>query len=109
MERVRNLGIPLIDLVCVDCYPLKDEIAKSDCTLESVREKTDIGGPNMLREGVKGERIVVSDSTDRGKVINWLRDERPNEKQFVHDLGAKAELYVADYVGASAEFLRRKR
>lgn len=108
MKEIESLGIPFIDLVCVDCYPIKEEIAKPTCTLESVLEKTDIGGPNMLREGAKGRRIVLSDVADRTIVIDWLKNGKPNEDQFIHHLCAKAELYVADYVMASAEFLNRK-
>lgn len=108
MEELKRLKVPFIDLVCVDCYPLKEEIAKPDCTLKSVREKTDIGGPNMLREGVKGERIVICDVSDRTNVIDWLRVGKPDEDKFILGLGAKAERYVADYVGASASFLEGK-
>ena len=47
--ELEKLNIPFIDLVCVDLYPLTEEIAKADATLESVIEKTDIGGPTMMR------------------------------------------------------------
>lgn len=104
MKELEELKIPFIDLVCVDCYPLQEEIAKPDCTLQSVLEKTDIGGPTMLREGAKGRRIVICDTENRQEVINWLIKDKPDEENFINALCARAEMYVADYVSASAEY-----
>src|SRR4030042_7172780 len=56
-ELTNRLGLPRLDLVCVDLYPLKKEIAKEGSTRESVTEMTDIGGPTMLRSGAKGRRV----------------------------------------------------
>src|SRR3989344_896957 len=58
MNELKKLKLPYISLVCCDMYPLAEEIAKKDSTLESVIEKTDIGGPTMLRAAAKGGRIV---------------------------------------------------
>jgi len=104
MKELAKLNIPVIDLVCVDCYPLKEAIVNPNCTLELVLDKTDIGGPTMLREGAKGRRIVLCDVNDRPKVIQWLKDGQPDEKEFINSLCAKAEAYVADYVLASAMY-----
>jgi len=105
MKEMEKLGIPIIHLVCVDCYPLKKEIAKSGDTLESVIKKTDVGGMNMLHAAAKGRRIVICDANDRPKVIQWLKDGRPDEKEFINYLCAKAEAYCADYELASAMYL----
>src|SRR5579884_603882 len=48
-SELDRLGIKRIDLVYVDLYPLTEEIAKPDATEASVIEKTDIGGPTLLR------------------------------------------------------------
>ena len=45
--------------------PLTEAIAKSDATVESVVELTDIGGPTMVRSAAKGGRIVVCRFEDR--------------------------------------------
>ncbi len=97
-------NLPWIDLVCVDLYPLAEAIAKSGATRESVIEKTDVGGPAMLRSALKGRRIVVCDPADRARVIKWLEAGRPGEDDFVNALCAKAEGVVADYCLASARF-----
>ncbi len=96
-------GIPVINLLCVDMYPLKEEIAKGG-TQEEVIKKTDIGGPTMLRSAAKGRRIVMCDATDRVPVIEWLKVGRPNEEEFITKLVAKAEFAVADYCLSSAVF-----
>jgi phosphoribosylaminoimidazolecarboxamide formyltransferase/IMP cyclohydrolase len=103
--ELEKLKIPFIDLVCVDLYPLADEIAKEGSTLESVIEKTDIGGPTMLRSAAKGRRIVVCDPEDRPKVIEWLKSGEPDKENFINKFCAKAEFTVADYALASARYL----
>ncbi|HYE22165.1 MAG TPA: bifunctional phosphoribosylaminoimidazolecarboxamide formyltransferase/IMP cyclohydrolase, partial [Verrucomicrobiae bacterium] len=105
LDELQELGYPWIDLVCVDLYPLKQEIAREGSTLESVIEKTDIGGPTLLRSGAKGRRIVVGSPQDRARVLAWLQAGRPSEKEFVGRLAAKAEGIVADYALASARYL----
>lgn len=98
------LALPFIDLVCVDMYPMEQEIAKPGATIDSVRKQTDIGGPSMLRAGAKGNRIVISDAKDRQKVINWLKAGEPGRDEFINDLAAKAEATVAKYSLASSRF-----
>ncbi len=104
MRQMEELHLPIIDLVCVDCYPLVEEIAKLECTRESVIEKTDIGGPTMLRAAAKGRRIVLCDAEDRPKVIEWLEAGKPDEEAFITALAAKAEAYVANYALMSAMY-----
>lgn len=104
IEELEKLGIPWLGMVCVNMYPLKEEIAKPDCTLESVIDKTDIGGPTMLRSAAKGRRIVMCDPADRAVIINWLKDGEPDRDNFITSLVAKAEATVADYCVASATY-----
>ncbi|HDY73006.1 MAG TPA: hypothetical protein ENH86_00330 [Candidatus Jorgensenbacteria bacterium] len=104
LQELKKLGYPWIDLVCVDLYPLKEEICRPGATLESVLEKTDIGGPTLLRSGAKGRRIVVIGSSDRERVIEWLKNGEPNAEEFRNALAAKAEAIAADYSLESARF-----
>ena len=64
MNELKKLNLDVVSLVCCDMYPLEDEIKKENSTLEGVIEKTDIGGPTMLRAAAKGGRIVVCDKDD---------------------------------------------
>jgi len=108
LKELEELGIPRIDLVCVDLYPLEAEIAKPGCTRESVVEQTDIGGPAMIRSGAKGGRIVVCDPADYEKVIDWMAEGEP-ANGFVGSLCAKAEYVAAKYSMASAGYLSEGR
>ncbi len=102
--EMEQLGIPYIDLVCVDLYPLHDEIKKPGSTTESVIEKTDIGGPTMLRSAAKGRRIVICDPADRQFVIGWLQKGQPDKDEVITMLCAKAEYIVSEYCLASARY-----
>ena len=104
VNELESLGVPFIDAVCVGLYPLEEEIAKSGSTLESVIDKTDIGGPTMLRSAAKGQRIVIADQTDRAMVLEWIRNGEPNRPTFLQGLAAKAEAIVANYCLASARY-----
>src|SRR3989344_4478336 len=103
-EELQKLKIPFIDLVCVDLYPLEEEIKNPGATRESVIEKTDIGGSTLLRAAAKGERIVICDADDRKGVIEWLKNGEPEREKFLNKLAAKAEAVVARYCDTSAEY-----
>ncbi len=107
-KELEKLGIPRIDLVCVDMYPLADEINDKKSTEESIIEKTDVGGPTLLHAAAKGRRIAVSRPQQRDEVINWLKQGRPEEKKFRKKLAAIAEYEVADYMVTSANYLGGK-
>ncbi|HEY1646115.1 MAG TPA: hypothetical protein VGF75_07195 [Candidatus Saccharimonadales bacterium] len=98
-------GIPRIGLVCADMYPLEQELANPDATPESVRLKTDVGGPTMLHSAAKGRRIVLSNASQREPVLQWLRQGQPNRDQYILELAAAAELAAAEHIMASAKFL----
>lgn len=103
-KELETIGVPWIDLACIDFYPLEKEIAKLESTLESVIEATDIGGPTALRAAAKGGRIAIGDPADRQRVIDWLQAGEPDRERFINELAAKAEFIVAKYVSASARY-----
>lgn len=102
-ELVKH-GIPWIDMVVCNFYPLGEEIAKSEATAASVIDKTDIGGPTMVRAAAKGRRIVVCDPDDYAGVIARLEQGTLDDPDFVGALCAKAEYEVTRYTGASAVY-----
>lgn len=103
-KELDDLEIPRIDLVCVDMYPLRDEIANPKATEESIIEKTDVGGPSLLHAAAKGMRIVVSRVSQRQEVIDWLEAGRPEPRKFIAKLASIAEYEVADYMMVSAKY-----
>jgi len=102
--ELEALGWPWIDLCCVDFYPLKEAVEEDGATEASVLEKTDIGGPTMVRSAAKGRRIVVVDPYDRQLVLDWIRAGMPNRAEQIRWLAAKAEASIADYCLESARF-----
>jgi phosphoribosylaminoimidazolecarboxamide formyltransferase / IMP cyclohydrolase len=103
-KELSDLGIPFIDLVCCDLYPLEEEIGKEGSTVDSVTEKTDIGGPTMIRSGAKGGRITICDPSDRTKVIQWLKEGEPEKENFINHLRAKAEIVISRYCLLSSKY-----
>ncbi len=103
-RELERINIPRIDLVCVDLYPLKETIDAGG-TYEQVIEKTDIGGPTMLRSAAKGGRIVISCPEDREKVLNWLKEGEPKSAYFRRWLAGKAELAISDYCRISGLYI----
>jgi phosphoribosylaminoimidazolecarboxamide formyltransferase/IMP cyclohydrolase len=107
--ELAQLDIPFIDLVCVDLYPLEEEILRPGATLDSVLELMDVGGPTMLSSGSKGQRIVICDPTDRQIVIDWLKAGQPENKEFRERLCAKADRIVSNYRALTAEYRSNER
>lgn len=105
LAELARLNIPLIDLVCVDMYPLEETIAKRGTTTDDVVAQTDIGGPTMLRAAAKSRRIVLSAPEQRTPVLQWLNDGKPQEPEFLEQLAARAEYEVTRYVMTSASYL----
>lgn len=104
MAEMDRLGLPVIGLVCVDMYPLEEAIAAGSDGKEVI-EKTDIGGPTMLRSAAKGRRIVLSHASQRQPVLDWLKSGRPGEESFLEELAARAEYEVTRYTLALAKHL----
>jgi phosphoribosylaminoimidazolecarboxamide formyltransferase/IMP cyclohydrolase len=104
VAEMEKLGLPIVDMVVCDFYPLRDAIAKPDATVGSVVELTDIGGPTMVRSAAKGNRIVVCRFEDRQSVLDMLKeigDVSPGNREAFR---ARAEFEVARYCMDSARF-----
>lgn len=101
--ELKKLGVPRIDLVYVTLYPLEKTIADPSASQADVIEKTDIGGPTLLRAAAKGRRIVISNPSQISEVEAAITSGSVSES-LVNRLVAAAERRVADYVGASARY-----
>lgn len=109
-KEIRQLGIAPIDLVYVTLYPLETTIADAKSTPEDVIEKTDIGGPTLLRAAAKGRRLALSSPDQIDMLEAWIKAGCPESEReaFVTHLAAAAERRVADYVAASASYWESK-
>lgn len=100
--ELARLGVKRIDLVFVDLYPLAEEIAKPDATEESIIEKTDIGGPTLLRSAAKGRRIVLSDPSQFADALAYI-ERGAEDKKYLASLAAAAEKVASEYSTISAQ------
>ena len=73
LDQAKELGVEGIDLVCVNLYPFKATIEKTD-DFEEIIENIDIGGPAMVRSAAKNfdSVIVVTDVADYDLVLTYL-------------------------------------
>jgi len=102
-RELERLGIPRIDLVYVDLYPLQQAVAEGRSEAEVI-ELTDIGGPTLLRAAAKGRRITICDRHQAERVLEWMEAGEPNSEAFRRELAANAEAIVARYALNSARF-----
>ena len=110
VKQMEENGIENIDLVCVNLYPFKKTIAKTDCTLEEAIENIDIGGPSMLRSAAKNHRFVtvVTDVLDYDKVIAEIKEYGDTLLETRQYLAAKVFSLTASYDAMIADYLINK-
>lgn len=72
LELIR-LGVPRIDLVYVDLFPLGKEVTSHGCTLASVTEKVDGEGVAMLLYAAKSRRFVLHSQAQFPVVLKYIR------------------------------------
>ena len=104
MKEMEKLGLPIINMVVCDFYPLKEAIGKPGATVQSVIEMTDIGGPAMVRSAAKGGRIVICRFEDRQTILDELKLNGNIDPITRRKMRARAEFEVAKYCLASAKF-----
>ncbi|MFR9649296.1 MAG: bifunctional phosphoribosylaminoimidazolecarboxamide formyltransferase/IMP cyclohydrolase [Rikenellaceae bacterium] len=103
-------GIEFIDLVCVNLYPFKQTIERSDVKLEDAIENIDIGGPSMLRSGAKNYAsvTVVCDPKDYAQIIEEVKADGDTTLATRFALSAKAYTHTAEYDVMISTFMREK-
>jgi len=106
--ELEKLGVPFIDLVYVNFYPLEEEINRKGHTLESIIEKTDIGGPTILRSAAKGRRWTISLPNQFKMVLAFLKGDMKGDKRdmdrVISTLSGIAEWQVYKYCKLSSDF-----
>jgi phosphoribosylaminoimidazolecarboxamide formyltransferase/IMP cyclohydrolase len=110
MSELKENGIELIDLVCVNLYPFKKTIEKENVTLAEAIENIDIGGPSMLRSGAKNfaSVTVVCDPTDYSNVLEEIKANGNTSYETRFKLAAKVYTHTAEYDTMIAKYMREK-
>lgn len=112
MDKLREHGIGLIDMVVVNLYPFAETVARKDVTSEEAIEKIDIGGPSMLRSAAKNYRdvAVVPDPSFYPAVLEELNRNGSSLKPdtllglagAAFEKTASYDRMIADYLGKGA-------
>lgn len=108
LDQAKELGVEAIDLVCVNLYPFKATIQKTD-DFEEIIENIDIGGPAMVRSASKNfdSVMIVTDVSDYAKVIDAIENEK-NTLEFRRNLMIKAFEHTAAYDSMIANYMNSR-
>ncbi|MDT8339774.1 MAG: bifunctional phosphoribosylaminoimidazolecarboxamide formyltransferase/IMP cyclohydrolase, partial [Sulfurimonas sp.] len=108
LDQAKELGVEAIDLVCVNLYPFKATIEKTD-DFEEIIENIDIGGPAMVRSASKNfdSVMIVTDVNDYAKVIDAIENEK-NTLEFRRGLMIKAFEHTAAYDSMIANYMNKR-
>ena len=96
--------IPWFDMAVVDLYPLSEAIVHAQTESEVV-DATDIGGVTLIRNAVKGRRIVLTMPEHRTVVLDHLKANGDVPEHVRRKLWTDAEEICARYCLASAEYI----
>jgi phosphoribosylaminoimidazolecarboxamide formyltransferase / IMP cyclohydrolase len=108
LDQAKELGVEGIDLVCVNLYPFKATIEKTN-DFEEIIENIDIGGPAMVRSAAKNfdSVIIVTDVADYDLVLNNLKNNT-NTVEFRRDMMIKAYEHTAAYDSMIANYMNKR-
>ncbi len=108
LDQAKELGVEPIDLVCVNLYPFKETIEKTD-DFEEIIENIDIGGPAMVRSAAKNfaSVIIVTDVADYDLVLDAIENDR-NDIEFRRSLMIKAYEHTAAYDSMIANYMNER-
>lgn len=108
VAQAQELGVEGIDLVCVNLYPFKATIERTD-DFEEIIENIDIGGPTMVRSAAKNfnDVLIVTDANDYGKVLAAL-ENKSDDLEFRRNLMIKAFEHTAAYDSMIANYMNKR-
>ncbi len=108
LDQARELGVEAIDLVCVNLYPFKATIDRTD-DFEEIIENIDIGGPAMVRSAAKNFEsvFIVTDPADYGHILSALKSEE-DTLSLRRELMIKAFEHTAAYDSMIANYMNRR-
>ncbi len=106
--QARELGVEGIDLVCVNLYPFKATIERTD-DFDEIIENIDIGGPAMVRSAAKNfqDVLIVTNSADYSSVLEAL-EQKSDTLELRRALMIKAFEHTAAYDGMIANYMNRR-
>ncbi len=108
LDQAKELGVEPIDLVCVNLYPFKATIERTD-DFDDIIENIDIGGPAMVRSAAKNfdSVLIVTNVEDYDVVIDAIENEK-NTKDFRRGFMIKAYEHTAAYDSMIANYMNER-
>ncbi|WP_394966086.1 bifunctional phosphoribosylaminoimidazolecarboxamide formyltransferase/IMP cyclohydrolase [uncultured Helicobacter sp.] len=108
IKSAKEYNIDSISLVCVNLYPFKQTIERTDDFGEII-ENIDIGGPAMVRSAAKNFHsvLIVTDPNDYTRVIENLKHKN-NTLEFRTELMIKAYEHTASYDSMIANYMNKR-
>jgi len=105
VTQAKALGIKGIDLVCVNLYPFKETIERTE-DFDEIIENIDIGGPTMVRSAAKNfhDVLIVTDTEDYSRVLSVLQ-AKEDTATFRRELMIKAFEHTAAYDSMIANYM----
>ena len=101
-------GIQPIDLLCVNLYPFKQTIQRTN-DFEEIVENIDIGGPSMIRAGAKNFEsvLVVTNPNDYQRILQKLKNKE-NTLELRREMMIKAYEHTAGYDCLIANYMNER-
>jgi phosphoribosylaminoimidazolecarboxamide formyltransferase/IMP cyclohydrolase len=105
VAQAKELGVEGIDLVCVNLYPFKETIERTE-DFDEIIENIDIGGPTMVRSAAKNfnDVLIVTDAGDYDAVLLAL-ENKEDTLEFRRGLMIKAFEHTAAYDSMIANYM----
>lgn len=106
--QAEEFGIEAIDLVCVNLYPFRATIHRTN-DFDEIIENIDIGGPTMVRSAAKNFKSVtiVTDVADYGRVLESIKHDN-NTEEFRRNLMIKAYEHTASYDALISNYMNNR-
>lgn len=107
-QSAKAHNIESIDIVCVNLYPFKQTIERTE-DFDEIIENIDIGGPAMVRSAAKNFQsvLIVTSPSDYARVIMNLKAGE-NTLEFRTELMIKAYEHTASYDAMIANYMNKR-
>ncbi len=108
IAQAKELGVEGIDLVCVNLYPFKETINRTD-NFDEIIENIDIGGPTMVRSSAKNfnDVLIVTNTADYSRVLDVI-ENGGDGLEFRRELMIKAFEHTASYDAMIANYMNKR-
>ncbi len=107
MQELEIFGIEPIDLVVCNLYPFEVSTTKG-IKLDTVLEKIDVGGPNMIRAAAKnfGNVTIIINSSRYDQILREYKENGKVSAETRKKLAAEAFKEIARYDSMIYRFLK---